>query len=237
MNAGPIYQVINRDIADQISSGSLQAGDRLESELKLAERYGVSRMTVRQALGELENDGLVVRRHGSGTYVNEPRSLQRRVNHLGSFHEEMGLDSKAVKTRLITQEVAIPPESVATDLRLSPGQTATHLVRLRILDKRPIAVQESWIPYLLVPGLARDGLTEGSRYKTLQERAGVEIRWAGQEVTAAPALGDIAELLRLPGGSPVVSIRRVSYSASNDPIEVAQSHTVPSLSLIVRLER
>ncbi|MCU1411850.1 MAG: transcriptional regulator [Rhodoglobus sp.] len=237
MSAGPIYQVINRDIADQISSGSLQAGDRLDSELKLAERYGVSRMTVRQALGELESDGLVVRRHGSGTYVSEPRSLQRRVNHLGSFHEEMGLDSKAVKTRLITQEVAVPPEAVAADLRLTAGQTATHLVRLRMLGKQAIAVQESWIPYLLVPGLARDGLTEGSLYKTLQERAGVEIRWAEQAVTAAPAVGDIAELLRLPEGSPVISIRRVSFSAGNDPIEVAQSHTLPSLPLIVRLDR
>ena len=237
MNTGPIYQTINRDIAGQISSGSLQSGDRLESELKLAERYGVSRMTVRQALGQLEIEGLVVRRHGSGTYVSEPRSLHRRVNQLGSFHEEMGLDSRAVKTRPVTQEVGIPPEAVATDLRLAAGQNATHLVRLRILDNQPITVQDSWIPYLLVPGLARDGLTDGSLYKTLQERAGVEIRWAEQEVTAAPAKGDIAGLLGLSEGSPVISIRRVSYSASNEPIEVAQSHTVPSLPLIVRLDR
>lgn len=237
MNFGPIYQKINRDIADQISSGLLKAGDRLDSEVKLAERYGVSRMTLRQALAELEIDGLVVRRHGSGTYVSEPRSLQRRVNHLGSFHEEMGLDSKAVKTRVITQEVVVPPETVAADLRLTAGQTATHLVRLRMLDKQPIAVQESWIPYLLVPGLARDGLTDGSLYKTLQERAGVEIRWAEQKVTAAQAVGDIVELLGLPEGSPVINIRRVSYSAGNEPIEVAQSHTVPSLPLIFRLDR
>jgi GntR family transcriptional regulator len=235
--AGPIYQVINRDIAEQISSGTLRAGDRLDSELKLAERYGVSRMTVRQALGELENDGLVVRRHGSGTYVSEPRALQRRVNHLGSFHEEMGLDSKTVKTRLITQEVAVPPSAIAADLRLGSGQTATHLVRLRVLAKQAIAVQESWIPYLLVPGLARDGLVDGSLYKTLKERAGIEIRWAEQQVTAAPAVGEIADLLELPPGSPVISIRRVSYTANNEPVEVAQSHTVPSLPLIVRLDR
>lgn len=237
MSAGPIYQAITRDITEQISSGSLQPGDRLDSELKLAERYGVSRMTVRQALGELETGGLVVRRQGSGTYVSKPRSLQRGMNRLGSFHEEMGLDSKAVKTRLITQEVGVPPEAVATDLRLAAGQTATHLVRLRMLDKQPIAVQESWIPYLLVPGLARDGLTDGSLYKTLQERAGVEIRWAEQKVTAAAAVGDIAALLRLPDGSPVISIRRVSYSAGNEPIEVAQGHSVPSLPLSVRLDR
>ena len=82
MNAtgGPIYQVIVRDITDQIAQGGLKPGDRLESELSLAERYGVSRMTLRQALGELESSGLVVRRHGSGTFVSRPRRLQRRGN-------------------------------------------------------------------------------------------------------------------------------------------------------------
>ncbi len=237
MSAGPIYQVINKDIASLISSGTLKAGDRLESELKLAERYGVSRMTVRQALGELESEGLVLRRHGSGTYVSEPRSIQRSVNRLGSFHEEMGLEAKAVKTRLITQEVVTPDEGVSKDLRLAPGQTSSHLVRLRSVDKRPIAVQESWVPYLLAPGLAREPLIDGSLYKTILDLAGIEIRWGEQEVTAAAASAELSALLDVPEGSPVISIRRVSYSAGNDPIEVAQSYTVPSLPLIVRLDR
>jgi len=234
---GPIYQVIVRDITDQIAQGGLKPGDRLESELSLAERYGVSRMTLRQALGELESSGLVVRRHGSGTFVSRPRRLQRSVNQLGAFHEEMGLEAQTIETRLLTQEVITPDDEVAADLRLAPGQTTAHLVRLRILEGSPIAVQESWIPYLLAPGLGRDGLIDGSLYKTLKERADLEVSTAEQAVTASAADARLAALLQVPEGSPVMSIRRVSSAANGSPIEVAESHTVPSLPLIVRLER
>lgn len=234
---GPIYQVIVRDIADQIARGSLKPGDRLESELSLAQHYGVSRMTLRQALSELESSGLVVRRHGSGTFVSQPRRLQRRVNQLGAFHEEMGLDAHAITTQLLTQEVVVPDEAVAADLRLASGQTTAHLVRLRKLEGAPIAVQESWIPYLLAPALGRDGLVDGSLYKTMKERADLEVSTAEQVVSAAAADVALAALLQVPEGSPVMSIRRVSLAANGNPIEVAQSYTVSSLPLIVRLER
>jgi len=237
MTAGPLYQVISRDIADQIASGSLHGGDRIDSELRLAEHYGVSRMTVRQALGELESEGLVVRRHGSGTFVSSPRPIERRTNQLGAFHEEMGLDSRAIETRLLLQEVAQPPATVAADLALSPGQTVSHLLRLRLLDGRPIAVQESWLPYVLAPGVARDGLVGGSLYRTLLERAGVEMKWAEQSVAASTATAELAGLLDVPDGSPVLSIRRRSYSTGPTPVEIAQSHTVPTLPLVMRLER
>jgi GntR family transcriptional regulator len=234
---GPIYQVIVRDITDQIVNEQLKPGDRLDSELRLAEHYGVSRMTLRQALGELESSGLVLRRHGSGTFVATPRNLHRRVNQLGAFHEEMGLDAKVIKTRLLTQEVIVPDERVAADLQLAAGQTTSHLVRLRSLEGAPIALQESWIPYLLAPALGRGGLVDGSLYKTMKQRADLEVKSAEQAVSAASADAELAALLHVPEGSPVMSIRRVSFAASGDPIEVAQSHTVPSLPMIVRLER
>lgn len=234
---GPMYQVIVRDITERITNGSLKAGERLESELRLAEHYGVSRMTLRQALGELESSGLVVRRHGSGTFVSAPQNLHRRVNHLGAFHEEMGVDATAIETRLITQEVVAPDDRVAAELRLAPGQTTSHLVRVRSLDGRPIAVQESWVPYLLAPALGRDGLVDGSLYKTLQQRAGLEVRSAEQSVSVAAAHPELAALLDVSEGSPVMSIRRLSSAANGSPIEVAQSYTVPSLPMIVHLER
>lgn len=235
--SGPIYQVIVRDIADQISRGSLKPGDQLDSELRLAEHYGVSRMTLRQALGELESSGMVVRRHGSGTFVRAPEQLHRRVNQLGAFHEEMGLDARAIDTRLLVQEVIAPGPEIAADLRLGSGQTTSHLVRLRTLKRVPIAVQESWIPYLLAPALGRDGLVDGSLYATMKERADLEVRSAEQSISAAAADEQLAVLLEVPVGSPVMTIRRVSSAANGDPIEVALSSTVPSLPMVVRLER
>ncbi|NUU08455.1 GntR family transcriptional regulator [Leifsonia sp. C5G2] len=234
---GPIYQVIVRDITEQITGGSLQPGDRLDSEPRLAERYGVSRMTLRQALGELEAGGLVVRRHGAGTFVNTPRPIQRRGNQLGAFHEEMGLDPNEIVTDLLLQEVVAPPAAVADDLVLGHGATTSHVIRLRRLHGKPIALQESWVPYLLVPGLGRDGLIDGSLYKTMRERGGIEIRSAEQAVSVATATPEVADALEETPGSPVMSIRRVSWDGSGNPVEVAQSFTSASLPLIVRLER
>lgn len=239
MNAsiGPIYQVIVKDLSEQISSGALKPGDRLESEPRLAQQYGVSRMTLRQALGELEAAGLVARRHGAGTFVSRPVPIQRRGNQLGAFHEEMGLEPDEIETELILQEVTSPPGDVAQDLQLSPGQTTSHLVRLRKLHGTPVAWQESWIPYLLAPALARGGLTDGSLYKTLRERGGVEIRSAEQTVSAALASPEVASVLKIDPESPVMSIRRVSRTSAGEPVEVAQSYTSSDLPLIVRLER
>lgn len=234
---GPIYQVIVRDITEQITAGSLQPGDRLDSEPRLAERYGVSRMTLRQALGELESGGLVVRRHGAGTFVSTPRPIQRRGNQLGAFHEEMGLDPEEIETALLLQEVTTPPADVADDLKITPGQTTSHVIRLRKLHGTPIALQESWVPYLLVPGLARDGLVDGSLYKTMRERGGVEISSAEQVVSVALTTPELAQALAVEPAAPVMSIRRVSWDAAGNPIEVAQSYTTASLPLIVRLER
>ncbi|KRC51980.1 hypothetical protein ASE16_02635 [Leifsonia sp. Root227] len=234
---GPIYQVIVRDITEQISGGSLQPGDRLESEPRLAEKYGVSRMTLRQALGELESGGLVVRRHGAGTFVSRPRPIQRHGNQLGAFHEEMGLDAAEIETELLVQDVVTPPGDVAEDLHLGPGQTTSHLIRLRKLHGAPIALQESWIPYLLAPGLGRDGLIDGSLYKTMKERGGLEVRSAEQAVSAAAADLTIASALAVAVGDPVMNIRRVSLDVSGNPIEVAQSFTSSELPLIVHLER
>ncbi|MGV9800571.1 GntR family transcriptional regulator [Mycobacterium sp. NPDC003449] len=237
VGVGPVYQVIVRDIVEQISTGALKVGDRLDSELRLAQHYGVSRMTLRQALAELESSGLVVRRHGAGTFVSEPAPLHRSANRLGAFHEEMGLNATALTTTLLTQEVVTPPEDVAADLRLRQGQTTAHIVRTRHLVRDPIAVQESWVPYLLAPGLGRGGLVHGSLYRTMKERADLEVSSAEQTISAAAADDRLAGLLRTQVGGPVISVRRVAWSANGTPIEVARCHMMPSLPVLVRLER
>jgi len=227
----PLYQVINRDLSGQIAAGSLALGDRLPSESELAQHYGVSRMTVRQALGQLEAEGLVVRRHGTGTFVSEPRPRRRQANRFGSFAEEMGVEPADVTSEVLEQHVAQPPEDAAAALRLGPGHAAVHVRRLRLLRGEPVALQDSWLPLLLAPSLARGGLEGGSLYRTLQEREGLEVARAEQEVTASSATAEEARLLAVEPGSPLIAIFRVAYGAAGQVVEAARSHTVPSLPL------
>lgn len=236
MSPAPRYEMINRDLSHQISTGALKPGHRLESEAKLAAHYGVSRMTVRQALDELQSDGHIIRRQGAGTFVAQPKPLERRAS-LGAFHEEMGLDAGTIETVILAQEVGTPPEHIAKLLAPASGQTSLRIERLRLLDSRPISLQESWIPYLLAPSLARNGLIGGSLYRALSEGAGIEIRSADQQVKAAQATSRQAQLLKVAQGSPLLEIFRSSFTGSGDPVEVAHSFTLPIFPLSMHLER
>lgn len=229
-----MYEVIYGDLLSQIKSGTLAPGDRLSSEPALASQYGVSRMTVRQALDQLESEHLLVRRRGSGTYVAEPSATYRRMNRLGSFGEEMGVSEVTTDTKF--QGSVVPPDEVRGRLGLKPRQKAVRLLRVRLVSGTPAAVQESWLPYSLAPQLAREELIGGSLYRTLLERWGVKLKWAEQTISAVAATGEHAGWLGVEQGSPLISITRVAFVDDGTPIELAHSWTRPEFPLFARLE-
>lgn len=234
MANAPLYQTITQDILEQIQSQLLPPGRRLESESALAVRYGVSRMTVRQALGQLESDGLVTRKPGSGTFVNSPRATRREANRIAPFHEELGVRADEITTIIQLQDVETPPPSVAEQLFTTQGAAATHLIRVRKYKQRPIAVQESWVPYLRAPQLSREPLIDGSLYKTLA-RLGLEVATADQQVTAVLATERDAALLGIDVGSPLIRTRRTAHSSNRDVVEVAESVMLPEFPIAITL--
>lgn len=236
MAKAPLYQTITKDILEQIQSQLLPPGHRLDSESALAVRYGVSRMTVRQALGQLESDGLVTRRPGSGTFVNSPQATRREANRIAAFHEELGVHAEEISTVVEVQEVETPPEAIAQQLFSTPGASATHLIRVRKYKQRPIAVQESWIPYLRAPQLSRAPLIGGSLYTTLRQ-LGLEVATAEQQVTAALATERDAALLKVEVGSPLIHTRRVARTSNRDVVEVAESVMLPEFPIAIQLRR
>lgn len=236
MNSAPLYQVINKDLSDQIMSGLLKRGQRLASEAHLAKHYGVSRMTLRQALGQLETEGLVVRLHGRGTFVAEQHPVRRRGSRLDLLHEQLGVSEDALKTKVLLKEVIEAPSDVARSLNIGFGQRVINVKRLRLLDNKPIAVQESWIPYLLAPSLVREDLVRGSLYLTL-ERVGIRVAWAEQEVSATLLSAETAEQLGATPSSPALQIQRVAYMAEQTPIEFARSYMRWDVPIVFQLER
>ena len=225
MTQARLHEVISADIVAQIESGLLVPGDRLPSEQELSARFGVSRMTVRHALGRLETQGLVTRRQGSGTFVSQPRQGHRDADRLG-FHNEIGLDASAIRTRELARDVVAPDAEIAEPLGLKPDQTTVHLVRLRYVEGVAVSLQESWVPYVVAPDLARMPLESGSLYQTL-EKLGVTVSGAEQEVTSASAPLEVASALGLEPGHPVIFITRKAWSAGR-VVEFARSYTLPS---------
>ncbi|MFG3309693.1 GntR family transcriptional regulator [Streptomyces wuyuanensis] len=208
-----------RAILVDMCTNQLSPGDALPSERQLCLDHGVSRVTVREALGQLVADGLAVRVHGRGTFVAE--RAHRSELRLASFHEDMrrlGLEPGTVV--LSINQDAAPPASAAA-LQMNEKQQAWHVRRLRLADGTPICVEDAWYDAHLLPELDSVDFTT-SIYNTLASRFGHPINRAEQTVGAGPASTETAALLGIHPGASVMIFDRIAYSG-DQPIEHAYS--------------
>jgi GntR family transcriptional regulator len=118
----PRYERIRADLESQVRSGILRPGAQIPSESALAEQYGVTRMTVRQALEQLSSDGVLVERRGLGTFVAEPRATYRKLNRLSSFRDEVGVEGHKVDTEVKAREVVSPRRMSGASSGSSPAR-------------------------------------------------------------------------------------------------------------------
>ena len=187
----------------------LQPGDLMTSERNLMQDYGVSRITVREAIGQLVNDGHLVRVRGKGTFVAH-RSVQSKL-HLASFTEEMRAQGHHPTTVVLVSEQGPVPENTAAALNMRPGSDGYHVKRLRLADGEPVSVDDGWFNPELLPGLLDMDLT-GSIYRATADKYDKPIDRAEQTVSADGASTEIATLLGTRKGAPVLYFDRVSFS-------------------------
>jgi GntR family transcriptional regulator len=232
----PIHVSIHDDLRVRISAGEWRAGERLPSEADLAARYGVARMTMRQALGALAAAGMVIRRQGLGTFVAE-QIPGHAASGLMSFTEEMRRRGLDVRTTLIKASVAEPPRAASQALRLGDRPVAIQVRRLRSVPNGPVVVQNSWLPFARFAGLAGDPLLNGSLYARLETCYGVRLVRATQAVTAAAADDQDASLLGLRPGDPVLWTVRTAYDGANVAVEYATSARRPGYPIETVMER
>lgn len=231
------YERISEDLSVRIESGELAPGARLPGENSLASRYGVTRMTIRHALSSLVERGLIYRRHGVGTFVADPSRHRRSLNRLTGFSEDMSEDARQVVTRILAKEVLVPTADVAKRLSLGAGAEVIYLSRLRTVDGNPSALQNSWVPYGLCPGLARHELVDDSLYSTLERICNIGLKYADQHITAVAAEEEQARALDVPRGSPLLWTERITRNDRDVAVELARSWTRPEFELVTRLER
>ncbi len=221
-NRVPLYYQLEHMLREKINSGAFVPGDRLPTESDLIEQYSVSRITVRQALATLADDGLIERRQGRGTFVAERRTRKKTFEgtiHLtGSLDEliQMGLNTP-VKLLEMNQVKASAHE--AEILKVKPGAPIYHLKRLRERDGKPFSLIVNKLPEDIGAQLTREELESGALLQVLETKLGLKLHDARQMIRAELADPYVASLLEVRIGSPLLSIERTVYAEDGRPVE------------------
>lgn len=223
----PKYQWIAQDLQARIAAAEWSPGDKLPSQQTLASEYSVTLMTLRQAIRELEDQGIVQASKGIGTFVTN-QSVRYQLNHLSSFTEEMEAQGVQLHTEVLstlhnsdrqtlTPEYIALFESVRTSLGLTPASGVVELTRRRRTDRGPVALQRSYMAAHHWRQVENADLTKASLYETLATDAGLSPHRATETLTAVQLSERDARQLQRPPGSPAILSIRLSLGSDDRP--------------------
>jgi GntR family transcriptional regulator len=202
----PAYFRLKQIIMDDIKNLRMKPGDPLPSEREYCERFGLSRMTVRQALKELEHEGVIVRERGRGSFVAIPPIEQEGIM---SFTEMVKARGMIPETKVLEFK-RIPAGELGDLLEIDPKEEIYKITRLRKASGVPVAVETVFIPVLLVPGIESVDLS-GSLFSALSERYGIEIRKSKTSFSAILSTPELEELLMLRGIEPLLKVESLNF--------------------------
>ncbi|MEV4244598.1 GntR family transcriptional regulator [Streptosporangium canum] len=211
----PLYFQVAEQISEAIQRGDLPPGSRLDNEILLADRLGLSRPTVRQAIQYLVDKGLLVRKRGVGTQV--VHGQVKRSVELTSLYDDLRRAGQEPATRVLVLEAGPADEGVAAILGVPTGAEVLRLERIRYAAGEPLALLHNWLPVGLAP-LTAEGLQERGLYELLRS-AGVRMRVANQRMGARAATATEARLLGERRGAPLLTMLRTTYDDQGRAVE------------------
>lgn len=217
----PLWHQAETALRELIERGEWASGSQIPNEDRLCEMLGISRITVRHALRNLEEAGLLRREHGRGTFVRSA-TVVAGVRGLTSFTEEMKTLALAPSTRLVEAHRIPATEEMADALEIALGDPVVQLKRLRLGNGMPIGIQTSHLPEARVPGLFDKAAEVQSLYAWLKEHCDIKPVKAKEVYRVGRVDPADAELIQLPGGTPAFEVERIAYD-SKGPFEYALS--------------
>jgi len=213
-NGEPAYKRIQNAIRVRVKAGELKPGDLVDSERSLAKMHRVSLMTARHALADLAREGVVERRHGAGTFVATPKI---HFNKLMSYTEQMASRGLVARSRVISSGVIASEPEIAARLALPTTGRLVRIERVRQAGDEPFALETCYLSADDFPGLNGNRLERGSLFAMLENDYSTVIAYADEEIDATDANTKIAELLKVPRGTPLLRTRQLIYSTTGKP--------------------
>ncbi len=216
----PYYYQIEEWLREQIASGSLKPGDMLPSEKVLCAQLGVSRITIHQALADLTAEGLLERRRAKGTYIAHPRQVVMfKHSRLHGLTEDAAAIGQIVRSQVLKQELVPATEEVMQQMGVPCDTPLVMVRRLRSIQGVPIVLETVYHPYQRFPELLEMDLTDCSIYEVLKQLYDARPVQALDRLVTEPATNEIARLLEIGPGSPVMRSRRVARDKTGQVME------------------
>jgi len=218
----PLYQQLEATLRAQIEGGKFRTHERLPSERELSKQFGVSRMTVRQALEALAQQGLIYGKVGKGTFISEPKIDQQLVALTG-FSEDMQRRGQVASSRVLKAACITATKDIATALQIEPKTRVVNLIRVRLANSTPLALENCFLPLHLCPNILSHDFSRESLYDVLRQQYGWHLVRAQQTVEARLATDEERTLLKLKHPAPILAIERITMVEQGFPIEYVRS--------------
>jgi GntR family transcriptional regulator len=220
--AKPLYQIVVEEILNQVNSGQLGANRRLPSESELCQIFSVGRNTIRRAISELVNDGVLRTVPGVGTFVVDTR-LDKTAEYLFGFSQEMGFLGKKVSSRVLEATIIPADPFLSRRLQIQLGADVVFLNRVRLMDGEPTAIERSYLPHMLCPGILKYDFSENSLYEILSTVYDKRPDHGEQVIEASLATPEVSELLGLRPPAVVFVFHRETRMATGQVVEYVDS--------------
>jgi GntR family transcriptional regulator len=214
----PLYAQIKDLLRSRILSGTYAPLSQMPSEHDLCVMFDVSRITVRQALGDLQKEGVLFKLHGKGTFVSKPKAFQN-VTSLQGFGEAMSSMGYEILNQIRSFQVVAADRHVAGRLGLAEGAEVVEIHRVRLLNRAPVSLDITWVPATLGKRLAQADLETRDIFLILENDCGVALGHADVSIDSMLADADIAGALRVDEGSPILRIERLTHDEAGQPID------------------
>jgi len=221
-----IYTLIAQKLRERINSEEFQQGDTLPGELVLAKETGVSRSTLRKAIHILVEEGMLERRHGSGTYILQ-KDLQHDTYGLNSFAEHMQQIKRELRNEVVQFCIRLAPPAIARQLRIKANEQVYYFQRIRHVDGKPYMVEDSYMPVRLFPTLSLHYM-RGSKFDYIENQCGIIIDSCIETFTPVLAAEPYAYHLKLTEGALLLQLTSLALSTGGKYLDFSIMYMNPS---------
>lgn len=218
----PMYRQIASDIKSHIAAGRYQQGEPLPTEAGLREEFSVSRVTIRQAIKLLADEGILESIQGSGTYVRR-KKVAYDIYRMTSMDEKLEHMDVSTHSEVLTFEVTQPSEEIASALNLTTEDRIYYVKRIRFIDDSPVTLEETWMPLALFPDLTFQ-VMQGSKYRYIEEDKGMVIDCSEQEIIPVMPSEDAVKWLQTDPSQPILEKITRSFLQDGTVFELSRNY-------------